>query len=124
MSLRNILVFLDAATPSEGRLRLATRIAHDHQACLSAAFLQNGKAPGAPHEVAAPWLGLLAGPPIDGSVHTTQSATLAEMAEQDFRDRLGSRQLQGDWHALERPETSVLIALARAADLIIIGQID
>ncbi len=44
MSFRDILVFLDEGGASEGRLQLATKIAQEHGAYLSAVFLQNGHA--------------------------------------------------------------------------------
>jgi hypothetical protein len=56
MSLRDILVFLDGNGASEGRLQLATNIARDHDACLSAVLLQNGHATGSRSRIAAPSL--------------------------------------------------------------------
>jgi nucleotide-binding universal stress UspA family protein len=122
MSLKDILVFLDEGTPSEGRLQLAANIARDHQACLSAIFVQSGRATGSPPSLVAPWLGLVAGPPIPGAVDTTESAMLADIAEQRFRDCLRSPRLKGDWYPLDHAGTAELIPLARSADLIIVGQ--
>jgi len=121
MSIKDILVFLDEGASSEGRLQLAANIAQDHQACLSAAFLHNGGAARSPPDL-APWLGLLADPPIPGAINTTKSATLADIAEQRFRDCLRSPKTKGDWYPFDRADTAELITLARAADLIIIGQ--
>ena len=43
MSLKDILVFLDVSPASEGRLRLATRVARDHGASLSAVFAYDNR---------------------------------------------------------------------------------
>ena len=40
MNFRDILVFLDESSASEGRLHLATKITRDHGACLNAVFLR------------------------------------------------------------------------------------
>jgi nucleotide-binding universal stress UspA family protein len=124
MNLKDLLVFLDEGSSSEGRLQLAANIAQDHQACLSAAFLQNVRPTGSPADLGAPWLGLVAGPAISGAIETTQSGMLADIAEQRFRDCLRQLKIKGDWYPLDRADTSELITLARAADLIIIGQTD
>jgi hypothetical protein len=48
MALRDILVFPDAGNAGEGRFQLATNVARDHGATLSAVFLQNGHVAGSP----------------------------------------------------------------------------
>ena len=123
MSFRDILVFLDGGDASEGRLQLATKIARDHGACLSAVFLQNGQATGLRPRFAAPWLGLVTGPPTSGAIVTSQISEPADIAEQQFRDCLRSLKVEGDWHPLSRADTGELITLAQAADLVIIGQV-
>ena len=87
MDLKDILVFLDEGSASEGRLELAANIAHDHRACLSAAFMQNNRVTRSLPALAAPWLGVLAGPPLSGAIDTAPGAVLADIAEQKFRDR-------------------------------------
>ena len=124
MSFRDILVFLDGDGASAGRLRLATKIARDHGAYLSAVFLQNGHATGSRPRFAAPWLGLVAGPPNAGAVVTLRVSEPADIAEQQFRDCLRSLNLEGDWHPVSRVDTRELITLAQAADLVIIGQVN
>lgn len=94
MSLRDILVFLDGGSASEGRLQLAVRIAREHGADLSGVFLHDDQA------------GVLA----------------AELAEQQFRACHTS--IGGDWHRMERRDPAGLIALARTADLVVLGQIN
>jgi len=123
MSFRDILVFLDGGGASEGRLQLATKIARDHGACLSAVFLQNGHATGSRPRFATPWLGLVTGPPTSGAIVTSQISEPADVAEQQFRDCLRSLKVEGDWYPLSRADTGELITLAQAADLVIIGQV-
>ncbi|MEA2788231.1 MAG: hypothetical protein QOG73_637 [Acetobacteraceae bacterium] len=103
MSIKDILVFLDESAPSEGRLRLAANIAQDHHACLSGVFVQNARHTRTPQDLAAPWLGLLGPPLVLGPIKQRatleeQSATLAETAEQRFRDCLHSPKAKGDWY--------------------------
>jgi nucleotide-binding universal stress UspA family protein len=124
MSLKDILVLLDGGTASDGRLRLATNIARDQHACLSAAFLQHSRAPGYLFGLDVPRLELVSGLPALSAPDIPRSAALAEIAEQRFRDSLRSFRVKGDWYPLAHVDTDELIALARAADLIIIGQIN
>ena len=126
MNLKDILVFLDAGTASEERLWLATRIARDHQACLSAIFLLDDQAAGSPSNLGVPGFGLTAGPLglVPSAAGISPSAMLAENAEQRFRDGLRSFGVQGDWYPMDRADTAGLVTLARAADLIIIGQMN
>jgi nucleotide-binding universal stress UspA family protein len=123
VSFRDILVFLDGGSASEGRLQLATKIARDHGAYLNAVFLQNGHAAGSRSRLTAPWLGLLAGPPDADAVDTTHVSRPADAAEQQFRDCLRSLEVEGDWYPLSGADTGELITLAQAADLVIIGQV-
>jgi len=122
MNLRDILVFLDAGSAGEGRLELATNVARDHGANLSAVFLQNGRTTGAPPRLNAPWLGATDEPLIPGT--TVTYATRPDNAEQVFHDRLRSLRIEGDWKQVSRVDTNELIAFAQAADLVIIGQVD
>jgi nucleotide-binding universal stress UspA family protein len=124
MGLKDILVFLDDGRGGERRLQLAMNIAQDHLACLSAVFLQHGQATSSPLGPAAPWLGLVAGPPVPGAINTSQSAELADIAEQRFRDRLRPFKVDGDWYSPDGTDTAQLITLARAADLVIVGQVN
>jgi nucleotide-binding universal stress UspA family protein len=124
MSFRDILVFLDGSSASEGRLQLAAKIARDQGACLSAVFLRNGHATGSRPRLAAPWLGLVAGPQTPCPIVTSQVSELAVVAERQFRDCLRSLEVEGHWYPLDRADTSELITLAQAADLVIIGQVN
>jgi nucleotide-binding universal stress UspA family protein len=122
MRLRNILVFLEHGSAAEGRLQLAINIARDHEACLSAVFLQNGQVAASPRGHAAPWLGLVSGPLIPGAIVTSKLREFADGAEQEFRERLQDLRLEGDWDVLERADAGKLITLAQSFDLVVIGQ--
>jgi nucleotide-binding universal stress UspA family protein len=124
MDLKDILVFLDEGLASEGRLELAAHIAHDHRACLSAAFMQNNRVTRSLPAPTAPWLGMLAGPPLSGAIDTAPGAVLADIAEQKFRDRRRCINVEGDWHPTDGTDLAELITLARSADLVIIGQVN
>jgi nucleotide-binding universal stress UspA family protein len=122
MNLRDIVVFLDVGTASEERLRLATSIARQHEACLSAVFLQDDRVAEFPSGLSVPRL--MAGAPIPIAAEISRSVMFAETAERRFRECLRSFRGEGDWHALDRASTTELIDLARAADLIVIGQVN
>ena len=120
MSLKDILVFLDVTPASEGRLRLATRVARDHGASLSAVFAGNDQAD-FPPGLGVPRRGLIT-QLIPSMEDMTQSAMFVDVAEQQFRECLCSLGGDGDWHQLDRPDDAEVVAIARSADLIIIGQ--
>jgi nucleotide-binding universal stress UspA family protein len=122
MNIKDMLVFLDEGSASEGRLQLAANIAHDHRACLSAVYIQNNRMSRSSPTLAAPWLGMLAGLPLSGAIDTAPSATFADIAEQKFRDRRRFFNVEGDWYLIDRIDPAELIGLARSADLIVIGQ--
>jgi nucleotide-binding universal stress UspA family protein len=122
MKFRDILVFLEAGSAGEGRLQLATNVALDHGASLSAVFLQNAHETDSPPRLGAPWLGATDGPPIRDA--TVTCATRPDSAEQLFHDRLRSLGIEGDWKRLSRADTNELIAFAQATDLVVIGQVD
>jgi nucleotide-binding universal stress UspA family protein len=122
MSLKDILVFLDGGSASEGRLDLAVSIAREHGACLSAVFTENGPITAAPRGLASPWLGFGEGLSISGAIVTSPTGMLADNAEQSFHDRLRSLRIQGDWYPVDRADAGELITLAQTADLVIVGQ--
>jgi len=124
MKLKDILVYLDVGSAGDERLRLATRIARDHQACLSAVFLLDDQPAGSPPSPVVPGFGLAARPLTPNASDISPGAVLAESAEQQFRDWLRSFGLEGDWYPADRTGTAELVTLAQAADLIIIGQMN
>jgi nucleotide-binding universal stress UspA family protein len=124
MNLKDMLVFLDEGSASEGRLQLAANIAYEHRACLSAVYMQNSRMSRSSPTLAAPWLGVLAGLPLPGAIDTAPSAMRADIAEQEFRDRRRCFNVEGDWYPIDRVDPAELIGLARSADLIVVGQED
>ena len=123
MSLKDILVFLDVSPASEGRLRLATRVARDHGASLSAVFAYDDQATDLPPGLGVPRRGLMTqlSPPRPTSRGAHRLSTLPSDGFGNLVQSLGG---EGDWHQLDRANETELIALARTADLIVIGQIN
>jgi nucleotide-binding universal stress UspA family protein len=124
MSVKDILVFLDESSASNERLRLATNVARDHHACLSAAFLQDDRTPEMAINVGLarfPAMGELS---AHRSPEIPKSALLAEAAERHFNECLRSLNLEGDWHPLTKIDIASATTLARAVDLVIIGQVN
>jgi nucleotide-binding universal stress UspA family protein len=121
MALKDILVFLDVNPASEGRLRLATRVARDHGASLSAVFASNDLAADFPPGLGVPRRGLMT-QLVPTAADLTRSAPFIDVAQQRFRESRNSLGGEGDWHQLDRANEAELVALARTADLIIIGQ--
>jgi nucleotide-binding universal stress UspA family protein len=124
MNLKDILVFLDAGVASEGRLKLATNIAREHQAHLDATFLLPDETGGLLPGIGVRPFGLATSPPELSTTEISRSAVLADVAEGRFRDHLRSFGIEGKWHPLDRRDTAELISLAQAADLNILGQIN
>jgi nucleotide-binding universal stress UspA family protein len=108
---------------SEECFRRATRAARDHGASLSAVFAYNDQAADFPPGLGVPRRGLMT-QLVPSAADLTRSSPLIGVAEQRFRESRTSLGGEGDWHQLDRANEAELIALARTADLIIIGQIN
>ncbi len=124
MKLKDILVYLDVGSAGDERLRLATRIARDHEACLSAVFLVDDQPVGPSRSPDVAGFGLAARPLTPSASDISPGAILAENAEERFRDWLRTFALEGDWYPVDRTGTAELVTLAQAADLIVIGQMN
>ncbi|MGH7094465.1 MAG: universal stress protein [Stellaceae bacterium] len=143
MALRDILVCLDAASNSDGRLALALNLAQTGEAHLAGkAHLTAVYTLPKPHESTAPparlglpptvlgpaspdGAGTLGGEPISGAAPVApavREAERAESVEQRFREALPLRSLDGEWQMLNHSERAELIHLAGAADLVVLGQ--
>lgn len=95
MSLSDILVCLDSTEAGQGRLKLAARLAQQHEAFLTAAYvLDNG----------------------------ADAAVRAERTEERFHDTLRMQGISGDWRLVDGPDTNEVVALAKSVDLVIVGQ--
>jgi len=128
MGLRDILVVLDDGPASEGRLQLATKIACRQEASLSAVFIQSERVVPSRIETRAPHLALTGG---------TSSALVAaalwdeamprddgEFLERRFRECVRCVENGGEWYCLKRANPAALVNLAKAADLVVIGQVN
>jgi nucleotide-binding universal stress UspA family protein len=126
MSLSDMLVCLDATGASEGRLRLAARLAREHGAHLTGVCAVVDSAeelfePREPFGAGAPSGGV-------GLMERNVAATVprgivqAEQIEQQFRDTLRTLAINGDWYPIDGPDTAELQALAKSFDLAVLGQ--
>jgi nucleotide-binding universal stress UspA family protein len=128
MGLRDILVVLDEDPASDARLRLATRIVREQGACLSAVFLQADRpvrsrsAPGLQNAFTLGSSSILVG--ATASVEGDACEARVEFFEQRFRDCLRTVDDEGEWCCIRRPEPGTLLMLAKAADLVVIGQVN
>jgi nucleotide-binding universal stress UspA family protein len=136
MAIRDILVCLDASEAGECRLRLAAGLAREHGAHLAAAYLLSelGMIRGQVYGPGAIGIGII-GPAAsrigEGSGDSSNSdrmsdvsppVLLAELVERRFREILQPDGTADDWHLFDRGEAAALIALAKTADLVIVGQ--
>jgi nucleotide-binding universal stress UspA family protein len=137
MALRDILVCLDDTAAGERRLELALNIAQANKAYLTAVYTvpeASGPVvppvgPGLPPTVLGP-VSPEGAAAIGGhsSVVTASAGRVlpgterAAAIERRFREELPSRELDGEWRLLARIELAELIALAKAADLVVLGQ--
>jgi nucleotide-binding universal stress UspA family protein len=128
MALRDILVVLDDGPVSEGRLQLASRIARQQEASLSAVFLRSDRT--IPSRVArrVPHLALTAGTSA-GLVaaalwEETELRDEREFLERRFRDCVRCVEQGGEWYCLDRADPAVLAKLAKAVDLVVMGQVN
>ena len=115
MAYKTILVHCDASRGTAGRLRIAADLAdrfgghviglHVRRAFQAPAFTD-------------------AGPAMDSLYRTYETAVRAEeaMAAAAFRDAVGSKGLSGDWRVADGYVDEILMAQARVADLVIVGQ--
>jgi nucleotide-binding universal stress UspA family protein len=128
MGLRDILVVLDDGPASEGRLQLATRVARQQKASLSAVFLRSDRPFPSRIESRAPRLPLTvaasSGLVTAALWETAIPLDAEEFLEWRFRDCVRCTENGGEWNSLHRPDPAALVSLAKVADLIIIGQIN
>ena len=136
MQIKDILVCLDASEGGERRLRLAAGLAREHGAHLAAAYLLSelGTTHGQVYGPGALGIGLIgpagaradegsgASSNPDRTPDVPQRVLRAETVERRFREISQVDGIAGDWHLFDRGEAAELIALAKAADLVIAGQ--
>ena len=137
MALCDILVCLDGTAAGGSRLELALNLAQADKAHLTAVYAllepRGSAAPpasvGLPPTVLGPvspeGARAIGGLPITAAAPVTQvlrDAERADAAEQRFREELPPRRLDGEWHMLDHTDLAELIQLAKAADLVVLGQ--
>lgn len=141
MDLKDIVVCLDPTDAGEARLRLAAALGRRCNARLSAAYLMPEAIPGAPPygtpvtpPTGAAWMpqaGLVVGTPAPGvapglggarGTDVTRGPELADIIEARFREEVQAHMIEGDWHMFAAGESRDLLAVLRAADLVIYGQ--
>jgi nucleotide-binding universal stress UspA family protein len=120
MSLKDILVHLDASAQSAGRLDLAIDLARRHGAHLTAVHIV---------DMGLPLIGMgdgSGGAALAGLIDQMRDTALAEASriEADYRERIRRESIQGEWRQAEGMVGELLAQSARYADLIIIGQDD
>ncbi len=120
MSLKDVLVFLDAADASEPRLQLATGIAHQLGGSLSAVYVRAKEDAGLPPGITVLRRGLVP-QLVPEVVDLPPSVSIGEVAERRYRQCTPSSS-EAHWYEIEATDSAQLIALARAADLIVMGQ--
>ena len=125
MTLGDMLVCLDSTDPSEGRLKLAAHLAHDHGAHLLGVYAMRDVDDGPLFESREQW----GGPPggvglLERNVAASgpRGTMRAEQIEQRFRDTLRLNGIDGDWHPIDGADTAELIMLAKSVDLAVLGQ--
>jgi nucleotide-binding universal stress UspA family protein len=137
MTLRDVLVCLDATAAGDRRLALALDLAHANKAHLTAVYELPEMEPPPPLPAGAGLPPTILGPaspdgasaiggepiPVPLEVQPVLAeAEHAEAAERRFHQELARREISGEWLAFERGELTELIRCARAADLVVLGQ--
>ncbi len=118
MSLKNLLVHVDAAAHSDARVALAVEFARRHDAHLTGLYVLEPKSdlPAGPAEIAyggAPAL-----------LAATRSRDRLAAAARQFQHALSAAGVTGDWRVAEGWPEEVVALQARYADLAILGQSD
>ena len=103
MDLKDVLVLLDASPASEGCLRLATCIARDHEASLSAVFVHADQADGVRPSPGVKRCGLV-DQLLPNMTEIAHSVRLADNAEQQLRECHRAFGGEGEWHQLDRAD--------------------
>lgn len=120
MSLKDILVHLDATPQSETRLDLAIDLARRHEAHLTALFVL---------DIGLPLIAMGdggGGAAIASVIDDLRAAGLADASriEAAYRERLRREALRGEWRQAEGMLAELIALHTRYADLVILGQDD
>jgi nucleotide-binding universal stress UspA family protein len=136
VAIKDVLVCLNASETSERHLRLAANLSRQHRAHLTAAYLLSGheRTSDSVYGPGAIEIGIV-GPAIarigeerhdssnaDREGNAPQHSFGVETAESHFRETLQLTGITGEWYIFDPGEVDELIAMATAADLVIVGQ--
>jgi nucleotide-binding universal stress UspA family protein len=126
MPLKDLLVCIDRTDAGYGRLELAFSLARASRAYLTGAYVL----PEA-HDAPAGSAGFGFGPPAGmtglaaegvSAGGVLREAEAAESAELHFKSKLRLNGIEGEWHLLPKGDATVLMELAKSADLTVAGQ--
>lgn len=128
MGLQDILVVFDDGPVSDARLQLATRIARQQEASLSAVRLRSDRTVSSCVTRRAPNMavpqGMSSGFVAAALWKETDSRDEGGFLERRFRDCVRCVEHGGAWYCLDRLDRAALVDLARAADLVVMGQVN
>lgn len=128
MGLQDILVVFDDGPVSDARLQLATRIARQQEASLSAVLLRSDRTVSSCVTRRAPDMavpqGMSSGFVAAALWEETDSRDEGGFLERRFRHCVRCVEHGGEWYCLDRLDLAALVNLARAADLIVMGQVN
>ncbi|HVZ09419.1 universal stress protein [Rhodopila sp.] len=122
MSLKDILIHLDADPRSAVRLEAAAGLAARHGAFLTGVFVIDIPSTDYFYGAGFPMAGL--GPDQLIDTLTAEARAAAEPVEAQFREVLRKANLQGEWRLVEGHTHAVLSTEARYADVVVVGQPD
>jgi len=122
MSLKDLLVHVDASPQGLARLRLAADLAEAHQAYVTGLFL---KAPPSPPSALAVGAGAYIGiPDLDEDSRLTGAVErAADSCEVAFRRELERTAAKGEWQAIDAASLRAIVPYAGCADLVILGKV-
>jgi nucleotide-binding universal stress UspA family protein len=120
MSLKDILVYLDATPRCEMRLRLAASLAARHGAYLIGLFI--AEVPAAELFRGATMAFLPVSPEQVVDRMRSEAFAAAKPIEAAFREQLRTEGLNGEWRQADGNRAAILAMHARYADLTVVGQ--
>jgi len=124
MSLKDVLVHIEAGATAERRLHYAIELARQHEAHLSGLFVIEPLQLGAYFTPpAASYVDVAALEEIDRK-HREAEMTTAAQLEARFRSLCTKAAIGADWHVAVGDPRQQMTLNARCADLVILGQID
>lgn len=118
MTLKDILVHVDATGHSEARVALAAELARRHEAHLTGLYAVEPE-PSYPLDP----VGLAAGA-INSTLVAARSRAGERQAQVDFHATVARAGIVGEWRSVDGLAEEVVPAHGRYADLIIVGQSD